>query len=372
MPEPDKEKGMELDVYADDVTLLSTHEKVKAAETNAQQYLNQVIKWMKDNNLILADKTQATLFTPDPAEYSYQLNLKIDGTRLKTTPNPKVLGLTFDPKLNFTEHTKLTEEKAKGTLKLVKAISGTDWGQHKETLVSTYKTYTRPVLEYACPAWAPIASVSNVTKLQRVQNAALRCATGHTRDSNATHYHQETQVLPISTHMKLVTSQYRESSRHPQHPMHHALSEPEPERKMKRTAFDTNYVTVVHGCEREGEEEKERRKNQKAIHTAIVQEHILNQPNNPLINAHPPDISTTEKQLPRATRRTLAQLRAQKCPMLQEYLHSIGAAEDPRCPLCGHDGHNTAHLFSCPEVQTELMPIDLWYRPVLVAELLQE
>ena len=133
----------------------------------------------------------------------------------------------------------------------------------------------------------------------------------------------------------------------------------------------TQHVTVVHGCEKEGEEE-ERKKNQKAIHTAIVREHIQNQPINPLINAHPPDISITERQLPRATRRTLAQLRAQKCPMLQEYLHSIGAAEDPRCPLCGHDGHNTAHLFSCPEMQTELTPIDLWRHPVLVAELLQE
>ena len=73
-----------------------------------------------------------------------------------------------------------------------------------------------------------------------------------------------------------------------------------------------------------------------------------------------------------ATWRTLAQLRAQKCPMLQEYLHSIGAAEDPGCPLCGHRAHNTAHLFSCPSIHTDLSPQDLWRRPVLVADLLQE
>ena len=65
-------------------------------------------------------------------------------------------------------------------------------------------------MEYACPAWAPIASDSNVLKLQRIQNAALRCSTGHTKDSNNNHYHQETKTLPMSTHTKVITSQYRE------------------------------------------------------------------------------------------------------------------------------------------------------------------
>ena len=71
MPEPDTEKGQGLDVYADDVTLLSSHEKTKTAIANAQQYLDLIIAWMDENNLILADKTQAALLTPDPAEQNY-------------------------------------------------------------------------------------------------------------------------------------------------------------------------------------------------------------------------------------------------------------------------------------------------------------
>ena len=301
----------------------------------------------------------------------YQLNLTINGSRIETTHHPKILGMTFDPKLTFSEHINATEEKAKDTLKLVKAISGTDWGQHKETLVSTYKTYTRPVLEYACAAWAPIASVTNIDKLQRVQNAALRCATGHTRDTNTIHCHQETQVLPLAKHMRLLTSQYRESARDVEHPMHYAISEPEPERKMKRTAFDTSYVMTVHNCDKEGEEYKERKRNKKTLHTTIVQEHLRTIPIHPLINICPPEVSGTERQLPRATRRTLAQLRAQKSPLLQAWKFSIGAAEDPSCPLCGLGEHNTAHLFSCTRVQTDLTPIDLWRRPCQVSELLQ-
>ena len=99
--------------------------------------------------------------------------------------------------------------------------------------------------------------------------------------------------------------------------------------------------------------------------------HLLHAPPHPLLGDKPPDVCKTEMQLPRATRRTLAQLRAQKCPKLQQYLHSIGAAEDPRCPLCGHEAHNTAHLFVCPNIETQLTPVDLWRRPTQSAELLE-
>ena len=369
MPEPDPEKGTGLVVYADDVTLSSTHEKISIAESNAQDYLDRIIAWMEANNLILADKTQASLFTPDPAEYSRALNLNIKGNPLETTHHPKILGLTFDKRLNFNEHVKVIEGRAKSSLKLVKAISGTTWGQQKETLVTTYKQYTRPILEYACAAWSPVASNTNLQRLQRVQNAALRCATGHTRDTNLNHVHQETKVLPLASHMRLITSQYRESARDPDHPLHRQASAPSPERRMKATAFHGSHVLMAHGCARDGEEAKERERNKKAIHTAIVQEHLETIPQHPLLNAHAPEIHRSDQELSRAARRTLAQLRAGKCPLLQEYLQDIGAAEDPRCPLCGQDGHNTVHLFNCPSIATDLTPEDLWRRPLPAASL---
>ena len=52
------------------------------SQARVQAYLDRVIQWLYNNNLILADKTQATLFTPDPAEFNHTLNLKIDGKTL--------------------------------------------------------------------------------------------------------------------------------------------------------------------------------------------------------------------------------------------------------------------------------------------------
>ena len=70
-------------------------------------------------------------------------------------------------------------------------------------------------------------------------------------DTNASHYHSETKVLSIATHMKMIASQYRESARHPDHPMNQAISEAEPDRRMKKTPFDLSYTTMVHSCDRE-------------------------------------------------------------------------------------------------------------------------
>ena len=86
----------------------------------------------------------------------------------------------------------------------------------------------------------------------------------------------------------------------------------------------------------------------------------------------PPEINPEETQLPRVTRRILAQLRAQKSPLLREYLHNIGQADDPSCPLCRHPVHNTPHLFLCPWIETPLNPKDLWIRPAEVAGLLEK
>ena len=64
---------------------MASHEKVAVAEKIAQNYINRVLIWMDENNLLLADKTQATLFSPDPAEQDHQLNTYIRNEQVKTT-----------------------------------------------------------------------------------------------------------------------------------------------------------------------------------------------------------------------------------------------------------------------------------------------
>ena len=99
---------MHVTTYADDITIYSSNKNYTIAQQRLQPYLEDVQTWTKANDLKLnASKTMTTLFTPDPAEYRDELSL-----RLPTIRNPKILGLTFDPKLTFSEHIKTSKDKA--------------------------------------------------------------------------------------------------------------------------------------------------------------------------------------------------------------------------------------------------------------------
>ena len=70
-------------IYADDITITSTHTSTSAAKKYVQQYLQEVLAWTKQNNLTLkSDKTTCTLFTPDPPEYKSNLDHKINNSGL--------------------------------------------------------------------------------------------------------------------------------------------------------------------------------------------------------------------------------------------------------------------------------------------------
>ena len=113
--------------------------------------------------------------------------------------------------------------------------------------------------------------------------------------------------------------------------------------------------------------------NMRDIHTSIVSQHLGARDNNKMPRTHPPQVSSTEENLPRHTRRTLAQLRTNKSPFLLSYLHKIEASTHPSplCPLCRIHKHST-HLFSCPQIHTTLSALDLWRDPSGIAALLDD
>ena len=96
--------------------------------------------------MLYPDKSTATLCTSCTREQDVTLKLIINNIVIPTVKNPKILGLTLDPSLNFGEHAKITKEKADSSIKIMKALTSTSWGMQKETLLATYKTITLPVI----------------------------------------------------------------------------------------------------------------------------------------------------------------------------------------------------------------------------------
>ena len=116
-------------VYADDITITSTHTSTSAAKKYIQPYQHKVFAWTKQNNLPLnPDKTTWTLFTPDPADYTSNLKLKIINITLPMATQPKVLCLT-SYQLIYSTHIHNNSVHAHTPLQIIKALTATAWGK---------------------------------------------------------------------------------------------------------------------------------------------------------------------------------------------------------------------------------------------------
>ena len=109
----------------------------------------------------------------------------------------------------------------------------------------------------------------------------------------------------------------------------------------------------------------------KEIHTRAVESSMDARQANRVLGAPAPDVAAEEEELPRITRRTLAQLRSGECLALNSYKHKIGLSDSPICPCCRSAEHTTRHVFECPAHQTNYEPVDLWRHPVEVVDYLR-
>jgi hypothetical protein len=371
---PSPPNGVNVVSYADDVTPYASGPKITPICELLQPYLDSLSDYFNSLNLPLSpDKCTVTLLTPDTKEYKTHPHLIIDNHPLKLATNPKVLGVKFDPMFNFSHHIQSAAAKASRAVNAMKALSGTDWGQSTETLLVTFKALVRPRLEYAAPVWAPVASETSIRRLQTVQNAALRVATGNHRMASETHLHEETKVLPVRAHTNLTSTQHILACHLPHHPGQRLLYAPPPPRNMKPTLLSTFYHRIEPLLDDVDQplSHETYRGLLRTIHTRIVGETLEAFPPSAVLGTRPPVVNAKEEQLlPRATRRTLTQLRSGYSNHLMTYRARLDLTLSPSCPLCLTAPHTTPHLFNCPSNPTDLPLTSLWTTPVRAAEFL--
>ena len=168
---------------------------------------------------------------------------------------------------------------------------------------------------------------------------ALRIATGCTSDTNIQHLHNETNILPLNAHLKLHSSQLRQKSQHPTHPLHKFTVLTENERHKKQTIFDNNNnYTVNINMKSDLICEDLIQSNLKLIHSHIVSNHLSRRPPNKVLQVQTPSVSPAELLLSRETRRTLAQLRTNKSPLLSHISFPLEIHDIP---------HHFAHSAWC-------------------------
>ena len=357
--------------FADDFSVFASAVDITELEVQISRDLEKVQDWASGLKLdISAPKSSITLFSPSTHEYRYHPQVTMNGSIVPLNKNPKILGVTLDPLFTFSPHVKEIVKSATQRLKVMKALAGTSWGKDTETLLLTYKMLIRTKIDYATPVWLPNLKPSSLVRLQRIQNNALRIATGCHLKSSWQHLHNEAKILSVGEHSRMLASQYLASALNLSHPSHPVVSRPHGLRNMKKTLkssfSDAVNPHLVDGVVPDGNVGVA----QNQIHTLAVTNSIATSTANPLLGTPPPPVHVSELALPRQCRAILAQLRSSQCSQLRDYQFKIGKSPSPSCPDCGNYDQDVPHLFECDENHTTLTVADLWHHPKRVARFL--
>jgi hypothetical protein len=164
--------------YADDIALWATSVNPIQAASYLQEALGALETYCSQWHIKLnANKTKLVLFANSNRLLSKHRGRPIVVTlydeNIEISKTAKFLGVTFDHRHSFTEHTKILTTTVRRKLNLLKAVSGTRWGADSGTLLQIYKQYVRPSIEYGHVAWCTTTQ-SNWKSLQRLQNLGLK------------------------------------------------------------------------------------------------------------------------------------------------------------------------------------------------------
>ena len=313
-----------------------------------------------------------TLFTPWTKQVNQQLDVKIDDVVIPTVKCPRLLGVIFDPMFTFSQHSASIARRASSRLNILRALSDTSFGKDKECLVLSFKAFIRTLFDYCTPIVYPIYSPSSIERLQRVQNKALRLATGCHSAAAVDHLHSETGVLPVKDHLHLLSSQFLARALQPEHVSYPYAQLDQGRRGLKHTLRSKCIADVQPYLEDDGSLGRGQFSHVKnKLHTDIVDKSIRNRAPNRVLGVLPPPIDASEASLPRKTRTTLSQLRSGHCARLRDYQLRIGKANDDLCADCDLFPQTVNHLFDCPAHPTTLGAEDLWGNPRDVVDHLQ-
>ena len=166
-------------LYADDLVFWTSVPK-KDAKSTTENALNKALKtlqvWCTENAMnINISKTACQTFSL--CHKQLDLQLVYNNNEIEQVTKFKYLGMTFDCRLSWKDHIEEVTTRAQNRLSIIKRLAGSTWGCARSTLNTTYKMFVKPVMKYGCSALITSPD-HNISKLDKIQNQALRLVTG--------------------------------------------------------------------------------------------------------------------------------------------------------------------------------------------------
>ena len=112
-------------------------------------------EWADERGLVISAPKFITLFISQFAQSNTHPQVTQNNSMLPLERTPNILGVTFDHHFKFNAHVKSLVTRALPRINILRALTGTNWGQQKETIIITYRSLIQSLFIYTAPIWYP-------------------------------------------------------------------------------------------------------------------------------------------------------------------------------------------------------------------------
>ena len=197
MPLDDK---VQIYTFADDITLSCSGSNIAEVTSDMQSYLDSLGWWLEEWNFTInSSKTKMQFFTRKRCgPPSLYLNRQV----IEPVREQRLLGVMLDaPRLTWKSHVDHLVANCTRRIKIMKSFSSSSWGASHVVLRRFYIAYIRAKLCYCCPAFS-IASKTQLSKLNKIQNACMRLTLGAMKSTPILSLEAETNIPPLELYIK--------------------------------------------------------------------------------------------------------------------------------------------------------------------------
>lgn len=209
-------KGCKVAVFADDTAITCSAKNYNMATisttlTNAgKKIVEHLTEWKIKCN---TSKTETILFSKSPRMLKLKDSHKITfGNEILEWKNTvKYLGMMLDSKLLMKANIDHNISKAKKAIATLYCLLKRYSPVKTNEKIIIVRSYLRPILTYACPAFAHCAK-THLRKLQIVQNKALRMALNAPYRTHIEHLHKAAKMPMIDAFIQKITKNFYEKA----------------------------------------------------------------------------------------------------------------------------------------------------------------
>lgn len=193
-------------IFADDATIFIKGKNLKTSQTIIQTAINNLNEYAHNTGFKISQKkTVAIIFSKRNLHETIQLH--INNTPIEIVNEIKILGLTFDSKLNWKTHIANLKRQCYSKMNVLKCIAGKNWGANQNILSNTFKALIQTKLDYGSAIYNS-ASEHSLKSLDPILNTSLRIVTGAYRTSPTLSILSEAKAMPLSYRRKENTMKY--------------------------------------------------------------------------------------------------------------------------------------------------------------------